>query len=30
MQVKINHELLNELKLYEKEIDEQIIKIFKL
>lgn len=30
MQVKINHALLNELKLYEKEIDEQIIKIFKL
>ena len=30
LQLKINHELLSELKLYEKEIDEQIIKIFKL
>lgn len=30
LQLKINHELLSELKLYEKEIDEQIIKILKL
>lgn len=30
LQIKINHELLNELKIYKKEIDEQIFKIFKL
>lgn len=30
LQLKINHELLSELEICEKEINEQIFKIFKL